>query len=247
MHADEASGPLIYLQKRWLWLAVNLAAAIPLLWLLWNYSRGQLGVDPVNTINNLTGRSAMILLLASLACTPLNTIFGFRKVLTVRKSLGLWAFAYAGLHLLNYVGLDYGFDFRLIQQDAVLDKPYILVGAAALTILLALAITSTRGWMKRLGRTWKRLHRFAYVAGVFVILHFFWQAKAAERVEPLIYGLVLALLLIVRIPSVRRRIVSIRTALAPSRDGEIQPKQTPRQPQVVEATVQSAERKLRFE
>ncbi len=241
MHTEEASGPLIHLQKRWFWLAVNLAAMTPLVWLLWNYAQGQLGVDPVNTINNLTGRTAMILLLASLACTPINTVFGFRKVLTVRKSLGLWAFAYASLHLFNYVGLDYGFDFGLIQQDAVLDKPYILVGAAALTILLLLALTSTRGWMKRLGRTWKRLHRFAYVAGVFVILHFFWQAKAAERVEPLIYGLVLALLLIVRIPSVRRRIVSMRTTLFVNRDGEIRPKQTPRKPRVIEATSQSTD------
>ncbi len=195
-----------YLAKNWFWWAVTLAALTPLGWLAWRALSDDLGVDPVNTINNLSGRAAMITLFLSLACTPLNTIFGFRRVLTVRKSLGLIAFVYASLHLLNFVGLDYGFDWGLIFQDAVLDKPYILAGSLALLILLPLAITSTRGWMKRLGKRWKRLHRLVYVAGLLVVLHFFWQAKAGEQWEPLLYGGVLALLLTVRIPVVRRRL-----------------------------------------
>jgi len=202
-----------YLRHNWFWLTVNVAAALPLLTLLRGFATGNLGVDPINTINNLTGRASLVLLLLSLTATPANTIFGFRRSLTVRKSLGLWAFVYAALHLLNFVGLDYGFDVRFLVQDALLSKPYIVAGLAALLILLPLAITSTRGWMRRLGRNWKRLHRLVYAAGVLVILHFFWQAKAAERPEPLLYGLALALLLLVRVPAVRQRLIALRTRL----------------------------------
>ena len=145
-----------YWRRHWFWWAVTLGALTPLALLLWGFVRDDLGVDPVNTINNWTGRTAMVVLFLSLACTPLNTIFGFRQALTVRKSLGLIAFLYAGLHLLNYVGYDYAFDFGLILQDAVLDKPYIVAGLLALLILLPLALTSTKGWMRRLGRNWKR-------------------------------------------------------------------------------------------
>ena len=196
----------------WLWLAANLAAATPLALILWDYSQGVLGIDPVNAINNRTGCTAIILLFASLACTPLNILFGWRQVLGLRKSLGLWAFGYAGLHLLNFVGLDYAFNFGQIMQDAVLDKPYILAGLAALLALIPLAITSTRGWMRRLGKNWKRLHRLAYAAGMLATLHFLWQAKAAERWEPLIYAVVLGVLLAVRLPPVRRALAGRRTS-----------------------------------
>lgn len=210
----QPGNPLItYLRRNWFWLAVNIAAALPLLFLLRDFFQDNLGVDPINTINNATGRAAIALLLLSLAATPANTVFGFRLGLTVRKSLGLWAFAYASFHLLNFVGLDYGFDVQFLLQDALLDKPYIVAGLAALLILLPLALTSTRGWMRRLGRNWKRLHKFVYAAGLLAVLHFLWQAKAAERWEPLLYGLALALLLLVRIPPVRKRIVALRTRL----------------------------------
>lgn len=217
-----AGSPIEYWKRHWFWWTVTLGALAPLALLLWGFVRDDLGVDPVNTINNWTGRAAMIVLFLSLACTPLHTIFGFRQPLTVRKSLGLIAFLYAGLHLANYVGYDYAFDFGLILQDAVLDKPYIVAGLLALVILVALAITSTRGWMRRLGRNWKRLHRFVYLAGVLVVLHFLWQAKAAERLEPLVYAAVLAFLLAVRIPPVKRQIVRWRAALTQrmSRDAD---------------------------
>ena len=125
----------------WLWWAANAAAAWPLVLMVWEYNQGTLGIDIVNAINNRTGRAAIILLMASLACTPLNILFGWRQVLTLRKSLGLWAFAYALLHLLNFVGLDYAFNLGQIFQDAILSKPYILAGLAALCwSLMPLAI-----------------------------------------------------------------------------------------------------------
>lgn len=197
----------------WFWWVVTLGALTPLAMLAAGMWRGDLGIDPVNTINNQTGRAALVVLLLSLACTPLTTLFGVRRALTVRKSLGLIAFLYAALHLANFIALDYAFDFRLIFGDAVLDKPYILAGSVALLILTLLALTSTRGAMKRLGRNWKRLHQLVYGAGVLVVLHFLWQAKAAERMEPLLYAGGLTLLLLVRVPPVRRWIVTQRTRL----------------------------------
>jgi sulfoxide reductase heme-binding subunit YedZ len=204
-------GALGAFRANWLWWVANMAAAAPLALMVWDYNQGLLGIDPVNSINNRTGRTAVILLMASLACTPLNILFGWRPVLGLRKSLGLWAFGYAFLHLLNFIGLDYAFNFGQMFQDAVLDKPYIVAGLGALLILIPLALTSTRGWMRRLGKNWKRLHRLVYAAGVLAVLHFLWQAKAAERWEPLIFAGILGVLLGVRLPPLRRLLVRRRT------------------------------------
>jgi len=165
------------LTKHWFWIIVNLAALTPLFLLLWNFWNDNLGADPVAYITKKTGQSAIILLGLSLACTPINTVFGFRPALTVRKSLGLYAFMYAALHLLNFVGLDYGFNLNYILADALLKKRYMIVGLSAFLILLPLAITSTKGWMKSLGRNWKRLHKLVYAAGVLAVLHYFWLVK----------------------------------------------------------------------
>ncbi len=181
--------------------------------MIWDYSQGMLGVDIVNAISKNTGRTAIIMLMLSLACTPLNTVFGFRQALTVRKSLGLWAFPYASLHLLDFVGLIMPSTWALSPRMRRWKSPTLWPALLSLFILLPLAITSTRGWMKRLGRNWKRLHKFVYAAGVLTVLHFFWQAKVAERWEPLLYGLGLALLLMARASPVRRWIAPTRTML----------------------------------
>ena len=191
------------LTKHWFWIIVNIAALTPLLLLLWNFWNDNLGADPVAYITKKTGQSAIILLGLSLACTPINTVFGFRQVLTVRKSLGLYAFMYAALHLLNFVGLDYGFNLNYILADALLKKRYMIVGLSAFLILLPLAITSTKGWMKSLGRNWKRLHKFVYAAGILAVLHYFWLVKL-DVTWPLIYASILAGLLILRVPRVRK-------------------------------------------
>jgi sulfoxide reductase heme-binding subunit YedZ len=150
----------------------------------------------------------LILLVLSLACTPVNSLFGFKPALKVRRALGLYAFLYAAIHLSVFVGLDYGFDPALLQ-DALLEKRYALVGFAAFLILLPLAITSTRGWMRRLGQTWKKLHQSVYLAALFVIIHFVWLVKADIR-EPLMYGAVVVALLAFRIPRVRQWVSRIR-------------------------------------
>ncbi len=202
-----------WLRKNWFWLAVNIAAAIPLLQLGYDAWRGNLGINPITTITNRTGTAALMLLILSLACTPANIVLGWRQPLVVRKALGMWAFVYASFHLLNFVGLDYGFDVSLILADGLPTKPYILVGLLAFIILVPLAVTSSKRWMKRLGPRWKSLHSWVYLAGIAAVVHFFWKAKAAERVEPVLYGVALALLLIVRLPPVRKRIVAFRHRL----------------------------------
>jgi methionine sulfoxide reductase heme-binding subunit len=214
--------PAAWLVANWLSLLVHLGATLPLAWLVWRAIRGDLGVDPVATLNNFTGRGSILLLALSLTTTPLYILFDLRKPLTVRRALGLYAFLYAALHFANFIGLDYAFDLSLILQDAVLDKPYIIVGLLALIILLVLAITSTKGWKRRLGRGWNQLHRLVYVAAALTALHFFWQAKAAERFDPLLYGAILTALLVVRIPPIRQAIIRLRQRKAA---GPVMPRQ----------------------
>lgn len=196
--------------ENWLRVLVHTGAWLPLVWLAWRTVRNDLGVDPVVTLNNVTGRTAMILLLLCLSATPLYILFGFRAGLAVRRALGLYAFLYAALHFFNFIALDYAFDLQFILDDGIQNKPYILVGLAALLILVALAVTSTKGWIKRLKRNWTRLHGLIYPAGILVMFHFLWQAKAAEKWEPVLYAALLGFLLIVRLPPVRQRIVKFR-------------------------------------
>ena len=197
-----------YLKKNWLWLGVNIAAFTPLMWLVWDFFTNNLGVNPLGEITDRTGYAALVMLVLSLAVTPLVTVTGLRKLATVRKSLGLHGFMYVSLHMLIFIGLDYGFDLQLIYDDALLQKNYVLVGFATFLILLPLAITSTKGWMKRLGRKWKQLHQLVYLAVPLGVLHYFWVEKIPT--EPLIYALVVGLLLLARISVVRKRLNSVR-------------------------------------
>jgi sulfoxide reductase heme-binding subunit YedZ len=197
------------LRKNWLRILTHVGALTPLAWLLWDYWFDQLTVNPIQDITFRTGKPALILLLLSLACTPVNTVFGFKQVLPLRKPLGLYAFMYVSLHFLIFVGLDYGFDWRLLQE-AIFEKRYALVGFAAFLILLPLAITSTQGWMRRLGKNWKRLHRWVYLAGILVIVHYVWLVKSDIR-EPLLYGAAVVLLLALRLPSVRKAVANFRS------------------------------------
>lgn len=178
-------------------LAVHIGALTPLVWLLVDWRLDQLTFNPILEITKRTGRDALVLLLLALSCAPLSQALKWRRILTVRRTLGVYAFVYALFHFATFVWLDYMFDFALIAEG-ILEKPFALVGFLAFLILLTLAITSTNGWIKRLGKNWKRLHRFIYPAAVLVIIHFTWAAKQNFG-EPLIYGGVLALLLLWRV------------------------------------------------
>ncbi len=189
-------------------IAVHIAALLPLLLLVVDWYLDNLTFNPIQALELRTGKYALVLLILSLACTPLNTVFGFRQALKVRRPLGLYAFLYASLHFLIFIGLDYQFDLYLLRE-AIFEKRYALVGFSAGLILLALAITSTRGWMKRLGRTWAKLHKLVYLAGILVIVHYVWLVKSDIR-EPLLFGAIVLMLLFLRIPFVRRAASRLR-------------------------------------
>ncbi len=199
-------------------LFVHIGAWAPLGGLIWDAYRGNLTVNPIQEMIQRTGYYALVLLVLSLACTPLNTLFGFRPALTVRRALGLYAFMYASFHFLFFIGLDYGFDWALIL-DMVFEKPFIVVGLFSLTILLGLASTSSRWAMKRLGKNWKRLHRLVYLAAALVIVHFAWASKGdllrlqGDILEPFYFGLAVALLLVARMPLIRQQSVRLRSFL----------------------------------
>ncbi len=197
---------MVLLTRRWwhknlLRLVVHIGAWLPLAWLLGAAGRGQLAIDPVGAVTALTGKAALILLLLSLSCTPVAALTGRRSVGRLRRPLGLYAALYAGLHFGAFVWLDYGLDLALLRE-AVRSQGYVIVGLAAGLILLALALTSTRGWQRRLGRRWKQLHRLVYLAALLATAHFLWLSKDIR--EPLRYLAVTVLLLLLRLPPFRR-------------------------------------------
>lgn len=192
-------------------LAVHIAALAPLAVLIGAALTDNLTVNPIQAATFRTGKTAMILLVLSLACTPASTVFGFTQAIRVRRALGLYAFLYAAVHFSIFLGVDYRFDLGLIWLELA-EKRYILVGAAALLILIPLAVTSTKSWQRRLGKSWKKLHKWVYLAGILVIIHYVWVQKSDIR-QPLIWGAVLGLLLVLRIPAVRRHVVQWRSRL----------------------------------
>lgn len=194
------------LQRRWLLIITHVVSTGLFLGLIRQYATDGLGFNPIQELTFRSGEYALILLVLCLACTPLNTISGLRQVISLRRWLG--PFAFACLHLFTFVGLDYQFDLMAIGQE-IAEKRYVLVGMAAFLILLPLAITSTRAWMQRLGKQWKRLHRLVYLAALLAVLHYAWVVKSDIR-EPLLYGATILLLLTLRLPRIRQFFSNLR-------------------------------------
>lgn len=177
---------------------------VPLAVLAVDASRGALGANPIQRLLLQTGLLALIMLIASLASTPLKYLTGWTWPVRLRRMLGLLAFMYALLHFLTYSILDQGLDLGAILKDIAV-RPFITVGFAALVLLVPLALTSTKGAVRRLGFVrWQRLHRLAYAAGALGVLHFVWRVKA-DLSQPLAYAAVLALLFVARIAWARRK------------------------------------------
>lgn len=185
---------------RWFPLLVHIACLLPIPWLIFNAWQGNLSADPIRTSILRMGKTGLVLLVLSLACTPLNSIFGFRPALKVRRALGDYAFLYTCLHFAIFVSLDYGFDFQYLLNE--LTKPYALVGLITGLLLVPLAITSFPPWPKRLGRNWKRLHRVVYVINLLAATHFLLVVKQGVT-EPYLWLILVIFLLVLRIPPVR--------------------------------------------
>ncbi|MCA9958903.1 MAG: protein-methionine-sulfoxide reductase heme-binding subunit MsrQ [Chloroflexota bacterium] len=205
---------------RLLTIVTHVGSLLPLALLLWAFFQDQLGADPIREMTLRTGKTAIILLTLSLACTPLNIWFGWKQLLPLRKPLGLYAFLYVSVHLLIFVWLDYGLSWALIQE-AIFEKYYALVGFAAFLILLPLAATSTKWAMRKLGKKWKPLHKWVYLAGILAVLHYFLLVKNTYA-QPVVFGTILALLLLTRITAVKKRIGSWRRKLS-SRMSRVSP------------------------
>ena len=169
------------------------------------------GPDPAEELTHRFGAWALRFLLLTLAVSSAARLVRMPLLVRFRRQIGLWAFAYAGLHFLVYLGLLAGFTLTAVVEDLA-KRPYITVGFAALMALLPLAITSTRGWQRRLRRRWKALHRLVYPAAIAAWIHLLWLSKSSFM-DPFVYGLVLALLLGERI-AVRMRVAKRRGASA---------------------------------
>jgi sulfoxide reductase heme-binding subunit YedZ len=176
---------------------VFLVCLIPLGLLVWSFVNDELGANPIEAVIHATGDWTLRLLLISLSITPLKILTGSAYWIRYRRMLGLFAFFYATLHLCSYVVLDQFFDWPAIFKD-IIKHPYITVGFLAWVLMLPLAATSTRKMMGRLGSRWKRLHKLVYWVAGLGILHFLWLVKADLR-EPLLYGLIFAMLMLIRL------------------------------------------------
>jgi sulfoxide reductase heme-binding subunit YedZ len=194
----------------WQWL-VHLASWGPLAVLIYDVLNNRLSANPIQDITFRTGTTALVFLVLSLVCTPLVALLGIKQAQKLRRPLGLYAFLYVVLHFLIFSVLDYALDLDLIL-GTIAEKRYILVGLTAFVLLIPLALTSTKGWMKRLGKKWKTLHALVYLIAPLAVVHYVWLVKADIRV-PLQYGAVVGLLLFVRIPRVRRFLVNLRYRL----------------------------------
>ena len=179
-----------------------LGALAPATWLGVGVFRGWLGANPIETLTHWTGMSTLVLLLLTLSVTPVRRITGWNPVIRLRRPMGLFAYFYACLHFSIWFAFDMVFRWEWMVAD-VAERPYITVGMSAFLLLTPLALTSTQGWIRRLGRNWGRLHRLVYVAATLGVVHFYWLVKADTRL-PLLLGGILVVLLGLRAPAARR-------------------------------------------
>lgn len=201
--------------------ALYVAAVLPLGWLMFALFSGIVMGDQVKFMQHVTGDTVLSCLMLTLAITPLRRLTGWNEIIRVRRLIGLTAFWYACLHLTTYVVFDQDFSLMEITKD-IAKHPWVLVGFTGFLCLLPLAITSTNGWIRRLGgKNWNRLHRLVYVAAIAGVLHYLWLVKKDIH-YPLVYGAVLTVLLLTRVwyaaarPRTRRAPVPRKAAPNPA-------------------------------
>lgn len=180
--------------KGLLWLG----ALAPGVWLLVGYFRDWLGANPIEKLTHVTGMTALVLLLVTLAVTPTRRVTGWNPVIQLRRPLGLFAFFYAFLHFSIWMVLDLGFQLEWVLED-IAERPYITVGFTAFVLLIPLAVTSTRGWIRRLKKRWSTLHALVYVSTGLGVIHYYWLVKSDVRLPLLLAG-IFAVLMAARVP-----------------------------------------------
>ena len=190
------------LKSAWSKPLLHLLCLLPLATLIYGLFADSLGANPVETLTHETGQWALRLLLVTLALTPLQQWSGVAAWVRFRRMLGLYAFFYVVCHFSIWLLFDHSLDPVAMLEDIV-ERPYITIGFSALVLLVPLAVTSTNGMIRRLGRRWKSLHRLVYVIVTLAILHFLWLVKADYR-ESGIYAIIAVILLLHRLEPVRR-------------------------------------------
>lgn len=183
---------------KWAKSIVFTASLVPFAWLAYAVLTNRAGANPVEFATHGTGEWALRFLLFSLAITPLRKLISLPDLIKFRKMLGLYAFFYATVHFLIWLILDKSFDLAGMLADTV-KRPFITAGMAALVVMIPLAITSTTGWIRRLGKRWRILHRLVYFSAVAAVVHFYWLVKSDVR-EPLFYAALLGVLFLFRLP-----------------------------------------------
>ncbi len=172
-----------------------LGALAPGAWLVGGIFRGWLGANPAEMLTHVTGMTTLVLLLVTLAVTPVRRLTGWNPVIKLRRPLGLFAFAYALTHFTIWFAFYNVFNVGYMIAD-VAERPYITVGFTAFLILIPMAVTSTKGWIRRLGKRWGTLHKGIYVAATLGVVHFYWLVKADTRLPLLLGGCLLVLLVL---------------------------------------------------
>jgi methionine sulfoxide reductase heme-binding subunit len=175
-----------------------LASLAPAAWLGYAALTGGMGVNPIEELTHTTGMAALVILLVTLAVSPLRRLTGWNPLVQLRRPLGLFAFFYALLHFSIWMVLDLGFQLEWVWED-IRERPYITAGFIGFVLMIPLAVTSTRGWIRRLGKRWAVLHRLIYVSAALGILHFYWRVKA-DAWLPVAMAVILAGLLAARVP-----------------------------------------------
>jgi sulfoxide reductase heme-binding subunit YedZ len=186
------------LKSAWTKVIVWAACLAPFFWLVWRIWHQDLTANPKEYIEHFTGDWTLRLIAATLAITPLRKLLHLPDLIRFRRLIGLFAFFYVCLHFTAYLWLDQNFDFAAILAD-VAKRPYITAGFTGFVLLIPLALTSTKGWIRRLGgRRWQRLHRLIYITAVAGVIHYYWLVKSDVRL-PLLYGGIVAVLLAYRL------------------------------------------------
>ena len=198
----------VLLLKGLVWL-LGLAPAV---WLVWRGFTDRLGANAIEEVLHRLGDTSLILLLVTLSVTPVRRLTGWNDLAPLRRPIGLFAFFYLTIHFLWYAVIDEGLAFEFIVEDVV-ERPYILVGFTAWLLLIPLAITSTKGWIRRLKKNWQRLHRLVYVSTGLGLLHFYWQVKA-DTYWPIVAITVMVVLMLLRIRRKKPRRARERTVSA---------------------------------
>jgi sulfoxide reductase heme-binding subunit YedZ len=204
-----------WLGHNWHRVIAHAAGIAPLVILAIEYASGRLGAIPERAAMLRTGAVSLTLLVASFACTPAAALLGWRGAIQIRRALGLYGFLYAGLHILIYALYDSQFDLELMLRD-LLERRAMSAGLIAFVLFIPLALTSTAGWQRRLGKRWRTLHALIYLAVPLSALHFLWLER--DRLETAtVYAVLIGALLLVRLPPLRRVLVQARARISAQR------------------------------